>query len=128
MSEIRCLILCVDDHEDTSEMLKLLLSDSDYEVHTAHTMDEAMQLARTYEFDLYVLDKRLPDGSGMELCEKLNQLTPGGACIFYTGEAYEIRRQEALPVGADAYVLKPDIDALIEAVHKLLSERECAAA
>jgi len=128
MSEIRCLILVVDDHEDTSEMLKLLLAESDYEVHAARTMDEAMQLARTHEFDLYVLDKRLPDGSGMELCEKLNQLTPGAACIFYTGEAYQIHRQEASPEGADAYVLKPDIDALIEAVHRLLSERECAAA
>jgi two-component system response regulator RegX3 len=128
MSEIKCRILCVDDHEDTAEMLKLLLSQSDYEIHAARTIDEAMQLARTYEFDLYMLDKRLPDGSGMELCEKLNQLTPGVACIFYTGDAYQIHRQDALPAGADAYVLKPDIDALIEAVHKLLSERECAAA
>lgn len=128
MTENKCLILCVDDQEDTSEMLKLLLSDSDYEVHTAHTMEEAMKLARAHEFDLYVMDKQLPDGSGIELCEKFNQLTPGVACIFYTGEAYQIHRQEALPTGADAYVLKPDIDALIEAVHKLLSERECAAA
>jgi CheY-like chemotaxis protein len=128
MSEVKCRVLCVDDHEDTPEMLKLLLSDSDYEVHAAHSVDEAMQLARTYEFDLYVLDKRLPDGSGLELCQMLSQLTPGVSCIFYSGDAYEIHRQEALAAGADAYVPKPDIDALIEAVHKLLSKRECAAA
>jgi CheY-like chemotaxis protein len=128
MSEVKCRILCVDDHEDTPEMLKLLLSDSDYEVHAAHSVDEAMQLARTHEFDLYVLDKRLPDGSGLELCQMLNRLTPGVSCIFYTGDAYEIHRKEALAAGADAYVPKPDVDALIEAVHKLLSQRECAAA
>lgn len=128
MSEIKCRILCVDDHEDTPEMLKLLLAQSDYEVHGAHSIEQAMQLARTHEFDLYVLDKRLPDGTGLELCAQLNRLTPGVPCIFYSGDAYEIHRQEAMAAGADAYVPKPDVEALIEAVHKLLSTRECAAA
>jgi CheY-like chemotaxis protein len=128
MLEVKCRILYVDDHEDSSEMFKLLLSDSDYEVHTARTVEEAMQLARTHEFDLYVLDKRLPDGSGMELCRLLNQFSPGVPCIFYTGDAYEIHRQEAMAAGADAYIAKPDVDALIDAVYKLLSQRECATA
>jgi len=128
MSEVKCRILCVDDHEDTPEMLKLLLSESDYLVHAAHNIEEAMQLASTYEFDLYVLDKRLPDGTGLELCAKLSALTPGVPCIFYTGDAYEIHRLEALAAGADAYVPKPDLEGLIEAVEKLLSSRECAAA
>ena len=95
MSEIKCRILYVDDHADSSEILKLVLSESDYEVHTASRMDEALQLATTQAFDLYVLDKRLPDGSGFELCRKLNRLTPGVPCIFYTGDAYEIHREEA---------------------------------
>jgi CheY-like chemotaxis protein len=128
MSEVKCRILCVDDHEDTSEMLKLLLAESDYLVHPAHNIEEAMQLARTHEFDLYVLDKRLPDGTGIELRAKLNELTPEVPCIFFSGDAYEIQRLEALAAGADAYVLKPEVDVLIETVHKLLSERECAAA
>ena len=127
MSEIKCRILVVDDHEDTPEMLKLLLAESDYEVYPAYSMEEAIRLARTHEFDLYVLDKRLPDGTGMDLCEQLNRLTPGVPCIFYTGDAYEIHRQQALAAGADAYVAKPDVDALIDAVHKLLADRECAA-
>jgi CheY-like chemotaxis protein len=41
---------------------------------------------------------------------------------------YEIHRQEAMAAGADAYIPKPDVEALIEAVHRLLSERECATA
>jgi CheY-like chemotaxis protein len=128
MPEVKCRILCVDDHEDTPEMLKLLLSESDYLVHAAHNIEEAMQLATTHEFDLYVLDKRLPDGTGLELCAKLGALTPSVPCIFYTGDAYEIHRLEALAAGADAYVPKPDLEGLIEAVEKLLSSRECAAA
>jgi two-component system response regulator RegX3 len=128
VSEVKCRVLVVDDHEDSAEMLKLLLSESDYEVHSARSMDEAMQLAKLHDFDLYVLDKRLPDGSGIELCAKLNDLSPGVPCIFYTGDAYEIHRLEALAAGADAYVAKPEVEVLIETVHKLLSERECAAA
>jgi DNA-binding response OmpR family regulator len=128
MTKIKCRILCVDDHLDTSEMLQLLLAEEDYEVRTAGTVEEACALAESEEFDLYVLDKRLPDGTGLELCKTLNLLTPGVPCLFYTGDAYEIHRQEALQAGAAAYVAKPNLDTLIEAVRVILSERECAAA
>jgi DNA-binding response OmpR family regulator len=128
MSRTKCRILCVDDHEDTSEMLQLLLSAEDYEVVTAVTMEEALKLAKSESFDLYVLDKRLPDGSGLELCRGLTEVTPDVPCLIYTGDAYEVHRQQALAAGADVYVAKPDIDGLIEGVRKLLSERECAAA
>ena len=128
MSQAKCRILYVDDHEDSSEMLKLVLSESDYEIHTAKNMEEALQVAAIHEFDLYVLDKRLPDGSGLELCKKLSQLTPGVPCIFYTGDVYEIHRQEAMAAGAHAYIPKPEVERLIDTVHKVLSQRECATA
>jgi DNA-binding response OmpR family regulator len=119
-------VLCVDDHRDTSEMLQLLLAEEDFDVYTAATMEEACNLAGSKQFDLYVLDKRLPDGTGLELCEKLNGITPGVPCIFYTGDAYEIHRREAMEAGAAAYVAKPNIEALIATVHELLANSECA--
>ena len=128
MSEAKCRILYVDDHEDSAEMFRLLVSSPDYDVQTAQTVAEAVELAKSRSFDLYVLDKRLPDGSCMDLCIMLNALTPGVPCIFYTGDAYEIHRQQAIVAGATAYVPKPDVEALIDTVHKILSERECAAA
>ena len=118
--------MCIDDHQDTSEMLKLLLSQEDYEVVTAVSCEEALQLATAQEFDLYVLDRHLPDGSGLQLCQDLAKATPGVPCIFYSGDAYDIHRSEALAAGANDYVTKPDIDALIESVRVLLSEKECA--
>ena len=124
----KCRVLCVDDHRDTSEMLQMLLSEEDYEVHTAATVEGACSMALTTKFDLYVLDKRLPDGTGLQLCETLQKLTPSTPCIFYTGDAYEIHRREAFQAGAAAFVAKPDIEGLITAVHELLSARECAAA
>ena len=126
MPQEKCRVLCIDDHEDTSEMLKLLLIQEDYEVVTAVTINEALNLATTHTFDLYVFDKHLPDGSGLELCRELNQITPGVPCVLYTGDAYDVHRTEALAAGADAFVAKPDIDGLIENVRKLLLARECA--
>jgi CheY-like chemotaxis protein len=128
MTDPKCRVLCVDDHRDTSEMLQLLLAEEDYEVHTAATVEQACAKAVSTQYDLYVLDKRLPDGTGLELCETLNRLTPGVPCIFYSGDAYEIHRREAFAVGAAAYVAKPNVDGLIDAVHELLAARECATA
>jgi len=128
MSKSTCRILYVDDHEDSAEMLKLMLSSDDFEVEIAQSLEEALAKAQAQEFDLYVLDKRLPDGSGTDLCRLLNEATPGVPCIFYSGDTYELHRQEAFAAGARAYVPKPDVDGLIETVHRVLSERECAAA
>ena len=126
MAGSQCRVLCVDDHHDTSEMLELLLAKEDYEVETAGTMEEACRLAAQKQFDLFVLDRRLPDASGVELCERLQQIAPGVPCIFYTGDAYELHRREAIAAGAAAYVAKPDIDGLIDAVQKLLANSACA--
>jgi CheY-like chemotaxis protein len=128
VTKTTCRVLCVDDHRDTSEMLQMLLSEEDYEVHTAATVEEACSMAEQTAYDLYVLDKRLPDGTGVQLCETLQQLTPSVPCIFYTGDAYEIHRREALAAGASAFVAKPDVEGLITAVHKLLANSECATA
>ena len=127
MADSKCRVLCVDDHHDTSEMLELLLAKEDYEVETAGTMEEACQLAEEKQFDLYVLDRRLPDATGLELCERLQEITPGIPCIFYSGDAYELHRREAIAAGAVAYVAKPDIDGLIDTVQRLLSQSACAA-
>lgn len=128
MADAKCRVLCIDDHDDTSEMLKLILAQEDYDVHIATSIREALAAASTHQFDVYVLDRRLPDGSGLELCQKLTEITPDVPCIFYSGDAYEVHRHQAMAAGADGYVVKPDIDRLIDTVRDLLAERECATA
>ena len=128
MSDYKCRILYVDDHEDSAEMLKLVLADVDYEVESARTVKQALEMAWRTEYDLYVLDKRLPDGSGLELLKELEKFTPGIPSIVYTGDVYEVHREQAMAAGAHAFVCKPDIETLIKTVHQFLSERECATA
>jgi CheY-like chemotaxis protein len=103
----------------------MLLSQEDYEVAIALSISEALERIKKESFDLYVLDRRLPDGTGIELCEKLTALTPDVPCIFYTGDAYEVHRKEAIAAGAEGYIEKPNVNALIDAVAKLLADKEC---
>jgi CheY-like chemotaxis protein len=120
MAKANCRILCVDDYPDSAEMLAMLLTQQDYEVATATSVGEAMQLANQDAFDLYVLDHRLPDGTGIELCRKLNEETPGVPCVFYTGDAGEPHQRQALETGAAGYVPKPDVEKLLMVVRQLL--------
>ncbi len=113
-------ILCVDDNEDNSSMLVVLLGLSSYEALAAGSVGEALRIAQRETFDLFILDKRFPDGTGFSLCREIRQLHPNTPVIFYSGDAYSTDRAEGLSVGAEDYVAKPDIDGLLEAVHRLL--------
>lgn len=115
-------ILCVDDNEDSSSMLTVLLGLSSYEAVAATSLEEAQRLMRSERFDLYILDKRFPDGTGFDLCQQIRQLHPDAHIIFYSGDAYSSDRLEGLSAGAQDYVAKPDIDRLLESVNHILAD------
>ena len=120
MSGIKRRILCVDDNEDNSSMLTVLLGFSSYDAVAAGSVEEALQLAKRERFDLYILDKRFPDGTGFALCQEIRQLHPDTPVIFYSGDAFSSDRLEGLSAGAQDYVAKPDIDKLLETVNHFL--------
>jgi DNA-binding response OmpR family regulator len=99
-------VLCVDDDE-TCELLSMMLGISDIEVKSANTAAEAWQLAQTESFDLYLLETRLPDGNGFDLCRRLHRFAPRTPIVFYSCEAYPIDRQKGLAAGAIDYLTKP---------------------
>jgi DNA-binding response OmpR family regulator len=104
-------------------MLKTLLSD--YEVTTAGTCAEALQVAKTRLINLYLLDNWLPDGSGIELCKQIRKIDPNTPIIFYSAAAYDKDREEAIEAGAKVYLIKPvDISRLVEAIKTLMFQAE----
>ena len=92
----------------------------------AHPRRIAIRLAQGCRFDLYVLDQRFPDGTGVELCSKIREFDPFALIIIYSGAAYESDRNEALHAGARAYLVKPAVDELVETVNRLLDESDGA--
>lgn len=66
-------LLVVEDHRDTLDTLQQLLKRRGYAVRTAGSVEQALEVAEGYEFDLLVSDIGLPDGRGTELLERLEK-------------------------------------------------------
>ena len=100
-------ILYIEDHEDTRDMVALVLQQQNYEVITAGTMATGIGLATKEQFDLYLLDSRLPDGSGVDLCRELRSFDQRTPILFYSAAAYEVDKKSAMDCGAQGYLTKP---------------------
>ena len=126
----RLRILCVDDDADTSELINMMLqrSNVNYKITSVKTPDEALELATAKGFDLYVLDYRFPHMTGVEVCRLIRETGRHTPIMFFTGEAHERARQEAVSAGADAYLVKPtDLDKLTDTAKRLLGAEKLAA-
>lgn len=117
-------ILCVDDEEDTCSMLVTLLGQENYEVAAVKTVSEALDLARSESFNLYILDEWFPREAGLGLCRKIREFDPHTPIIFYSGAAFDSDKEEALYAGAQAFVAKPYVEELLETVHRLLDDKQ----
>ena len=73
----RSRILCVEDNEDSLELICVMLGDIGFDTFSARNFTEAMRLIETERFDLLLLDVRFPDGDGVDLCTHVRQLHPG---------------------------------------------------
>src|SRR5678815_4043970 len=100
-------VLYIEDHEDTRELVTLVLEQKSYEVVTGSTIKSGVALAGSQDFDLYVLDSWLPDGSGLDLCRRIREFDKATPILFYSAAAYEIDKDQALNSGAQAYLIKP---------------------
>lgn len=100
-------ILYVEDHDDTRDLLTLVLESRNYEVTSAQTIATALTLVRQQKFDLFLLDSWLPDGSGIDLCKGIRHLDIHTPIIFYSAAAFESDKTMALGAGAQGYLIKP---------------------
>ena len=114
MPPTKARILHVDDHQDTRLMMAALLNDCGYGVMTAGSVAEALEICRITDFDLYLLDVRLPDGTGVELCQKLRAARPAIPIVYYSAYGSDADHQSALGTCGDAYLRKPMSIAEIE--------------
>ncbi|AXB44538.1 response regulator [Amycolatopsis albispora] len=129
-------VFLVDDHEVVRRgVAHLLEADPELEVvGEAGTAAQAMARIPALRPDVAVLDVRLPDGNGVELCRDLRSRLPGLHCLMLTSFTDEQAMLDAILAGAGGYVIK-DIDGvrLVSAVRdvgsglSLLDNRAAAA-
>jgi DNA-binding response OmpR family regulator len=112
-------ILCIEDDLDTCEFMAILLAEFHFEF--THTINGALPKLSERPHDLYILDNRLPDGSGIDLCKKIRDQYPTAPILFTSGSTNQSEIDEAMKAGANRYLLKPyEPESLNEIVKYLL--------
>jgi ActR/RegA family two-component response regulator len=113
----RTRILVVDDDPGTLESYEGVLRDAGFDVATAGSASEALDIARDRRFDLSLVDLHLPDLSGLELIQRLGELHGDMTFVVVTGFGTAGTAVAAMKLGVADYVEKPLFgDALIDAV------------
>ncbi len=99
-------VLVIDDEPQILRAMRINLRVRQYDVHTAGTAKEALELAARHPPDLVILDLGLPDLDGLEVIHGLRGWTRA-PIIVLSGRADSTDKVEALDAGADDYVTKP---------------------
>ncbi len=123
-SDLYPTVLCVDDDEDSREMLGLLLKFWRIETKAVGTAAQALSLIQAERFDLYLLDTLLPDLDGFELCRRMRSFDPDTPILFFSGAAYETDKQKGIEAGANAYVAKPDVEGVLGHIRQFVSQKQ----
>ena len=100
-------ILVVEDDRAVAEALVEGIAGEGYQVHHEATAAGAVAHARSAHPHLIVLDVRLPDGTGFDVCRELRRSGTRAPILMLTVQADEVDIALGLEMGADEYVTKP---------------------
>ena len=119
-------ILCVDDDEDTRNLLEHLLEYSDLEAIAVQDTESALRLIAKENFSLDIIDGQLPGVSGLGLCEEIRRLDRETPIIIFSGHGHASDREAGMLAGANVYIVKPETRQIVPTVKRLLEEARTA--
>ena len=116
-------VLCVvNDDEDCSPIFNTLRT---FEVTVVRSESEALALAKDGVFDLYLMNKSLPDGTGYDLCRQLRQFDAETPVLFLRDADHDDDRREVARAGAQGFFVSCDgFDALVDAATRLIDNHK----
>jgi two-component system, NtrC family, response regulator len=115
-------VLVVDDEKNYLLILSAVLEEEGYEVLTANSGREALEIQKTSDVDLILTDMKMPSVDGIELLEKIKTRDPDMPVIMMTAYGSVDKAVEAMEKGAYSYILKPfDNEKLVVYVNKAIS-------
>ena len=120
-------ILAIEDDEAQATMLRRVLESAGFRVHTAGTGQDGLKYATDHPVGLAILDLRLPDITGFEVCQALRQRYDSWAVpvVMLTGMDRPIDQLRGYRSGADVYLTKPyNVAELLQIVGSLLTPQE----
>ena len=114
-------ILIVEDDPQIAKSLAINLKFSGYETVSATSINDAWELLKRDHFDLMCLDIGLPDGSGLDLCQKIRDEGNDIPVLFLSARTDEATVVKGINCGADDYLRKPfGIEELKVRMNKIL--------
>ncbi|MBU0479463.1 MAG: response regulator [Proteobacteria bacterium] len=117
-------ILIIDDEAGICETLVDILEAKGFLPVAVQTGRDGVKIAGETEFDVALIDLKLPDMDGFEVFKALRQVQPELICIFITGYASAQNAITALKQGAAGYYIKPlAIDELLHGIKEALEKR-----
>ncbi len=118
-------ILVVDDVKEQREVAQYLLETLGYEVETASSGEEAVEMCRKRDYDLLVLDMIMTPGiDGLETYIRIKEINPGQKAVIASGFSETERVSKAQELGAGSYIKKPyTMENLARAVRHELDSR-----
>jgi DNA-binding NtrC family response regulator len=123
--DAKARILVVDDEEVVRRSYARILEQMDCDAQAAADGEQALQAMAERQFDVVLLDLRMPGAHGLEILKTIKQRWPASEVVIVTGyPTFESARQ-ALRLGACDYLAKPpDADALMEAARGALRRKK----
>ena len=119
-------LLLVDDEKDFIESLAERLHLRDFDVRTALNGDDAIKLVSENEFDVIILDVKMPGKSGIETLKEIKNINQLSQVIMLTGHATVESAIQGMKLGAYDYIMKPtvteDLIKLINKAYKIVEE------
>ena len=114
-------ILLVEDDPATSRSIELMLGHANLNVYATDLGEEAIDLAKLYDYDLILLDLHLPDMNGYDVLRKLRLARVETPILILTGEDDTESKIRGFGFGADDYMTKPfHRDELVARIHAIV--------
>ncbi len=119
-------ILVIDDEASIRESMTAFLEDYDYDVDSAESSEEALRMLLQNDYDLAVVDMRLPGESGEAFILQIKPMHPDMEFLIHTGSVeFQLSAElKTLGIMPEHVFLKPlhDLSILADGIAKLLSE------
>lgn len=117
-------LLIVDDDKATCETLSDIFEEKGYTVVSANTGNEALRKSEQDNFNVTLIDIKLPDMDGVALLREFKRLRPETVCVVITGHASLDSAINALEDGANGYFVKPFVvDEIINRIEELTDKQ-----
>ena len=115
----RIKVLLVDDEEDLSLVLAERLEIRGFDARGVTSAENALKVLETDDFNVIVVDVKMPGIGGIELMRKIKQVKPSTEVILFTGHGSRQEGEIGLKEGAFDYLIKPvKIEDLISKIEK----------